>query len=218
MGRVGLPNASVHWPRMRVIPVLPRTALQAILPMGTRISGFTMAMWRSKNGSIMAISSSLGSRFWGGRQGITFAMYRAVSPSLCRSMSMAANILSNSWPARPINGLPIWSSARPGASPIIMTRAVGLPSEKTRLRAPFFKAQYSKVAMAFRRVSRSLHRAAKMRATSCAALSSCGLAGISTMGLMLLFGCVFGIGLFVDSKDCSYLLIGSSPIASSAPS
>ena len=37
---------------------------------------------------------------------------------------MAASILSSSWPARPTKGLPSMSSSRPGASPMIMTRAV----------------------------------------------------------------------------------------------
>jgi len=60
--------------RIRVMPVRPSTALQAVLPIRTISSGATSSIWRFKNGSIIAISSPDGSRFCGGRHGMTFVM------------------------------------------------------------------------------------------------------------------------------------------------
>ena len=59
-----------------------------------------------------------------------------------RAMPMAASIRSNNCPARPTKGLPCMSSSRPGASPMIITRAAGLPSKKTRFRAPILRSQW----------------------------------------------------------------------------
>src|SRR5436309_2761057 len=55
---------------------------------------------------------------------------------------------SSSWPLTPTKGLPARSSSAPGASPISITRAAGLPSPNTRLVAVFFSGQPSKAASA----------------------------------------------------------------------
>ena len=64
------------------------------------------------------------------------------------------SILSSNCPAAPTKGRPILSSSRPGASPISMISAAGLPSAKTRLLAVFFKAQPSNASRAARRLDR----------------------------------------------------------------
>ena len=48
----------------------------------------------------------------------------------CRPIPLVIMSVSN-WPARPTNGRPIRSSSAPGASPMNISRAVGLPSPKT---------------------------------------------------------------------------------------
>ena len=61
---------------------------------------------------------------------------------------MAASILSSKWPAGPTKGLPRRSSSLPGASPISIARAAGLPSKTQVVVAVFLSAQPSKSAMA----------------------------------------------------------------------
>ena len=52
------------------MPTLFKTAEQAILPIKTIKSGFINSIWRFKKGTIIAISSELGSRLCGGLHGI----------------------------------------------------------------------------------------------------------------------------------------------------
>src|SRR5439155_6410227 len=77
-------------------------------------------------GSHASTSSGFGSRLFGGRDFRMFAIYTS-----SRLKSIAASILLRSCPARPTNGSPCLSSSAPGASPITMTFAFGLPTPKT---------------------------------------------------------------------------------------
>ena len=63
-----------------------------------------------------------------------------------RSSPIAASMRSSSCPARPTKGLPMRSSSAPGASPMIITGAAGLPSAKTVLVAVRFSGQASNPA------------------------------------------------------------------------
>ncbi len=88
-----------------------------------------------------------------------------------RSRPIAASMRSRSWPARPTKGRPIRSSSAPGASPMIMTGAAGLPSAMTVLVAVRFSAQPSNPAIAASSAASVSARAAKSRA-DCAASPS----------------------------------------------
>ena len=70
----GLPKASAQVPRSRRMPLRPSAAKQEVLPINTITSGFTNATCRVTKGSIIAISAGSGSRFCGGRQGMTLVM------------------------------------------------------------------------------------------------------------------------------------------------
>ena len=129
-------------------------------------------MWRCKNGSIIAISSALGSRFCGGFQGRTGAAYIGASP--LRPNPMAASILSSNAPVRPANISPARSSSRSGASAMIMTGAPATPLEKTRLRATGLSAHPSNAAMAARNPARSWAAFAASRAALIWSTSAAG--------------------------------------------
>jgi hypothetical protein len=141
----------------------------------------------------------------------------------CRSRPIAASMRSRSWPARPTKGRPMRSSSAPGASPMIMTGAQGLPSAKTVLVAVRFKAQSSKPATNPASAATVSALAASRRA-DCAAS-----AGDSARA----FGGAAGTARAADgggggattgadaaswtAGDGAKRFVGSLPIASSAP-
>ena len=94
----------------------------------------------------MAISPVVGLRFPGGRQKTVLEIRYFV-----RSSPMEASIRSSNCPLGPTKGMPLRSSSAPGASPMKMMGACGLPSAKTRWVAVFFNPHPSK----FSRVARS---------------------------------------------------------------
>ena len=100
------------------------------------------------------------------------------------------------------------SSSRPGASPITISRAAGLPSAKTRLRAPSLSAQPSKDSIVAFSAARSEQAAASAAApTSPGVCAGAGSGAVATAGT--------GRG---SAPPAAKRSTGASPIASSAPS
>src|SRR5437763_1644499 len=85
-----------------------------------------------------------------------------------RSRPIAASMRSSNCPARPTKGRPMRSSSAPGASPMIMTGAAGLPSRNTVLVAVRFNGQSSKAAISSASAS-MLSAVAASRRADCAA-------------------------------------------------
>ena len=86
----------------------------------------------------------------------------------CRSKPIAASMRSRSWPARPTKGRPIRSSSAPGASPMIIKGAAGLPSAKTVFVAVRFNGQASNSATSAASAS-TVSAVAASRRADCAA-------------------------------------------------
>ena len=101
------------------------------MPSATITFGRIVCTWRNTNGSHAATSSGSGLRFSGGRHLMMFAMYTS-----SRVSSIASMIFVSSCPALPTNGMPCTSSSWPGASPMNMSSAEGLPTPKTICRRP----------------------------------------------------------------------------------
>src|SRR5580704_16578361 len=99
-----------------------------------------------------------------------------------RSRPIAASMRSSSCPARPTNGRPIRSSSAPGASPMIMTGAAGLPSVKTVLVAVRFKGQPSNPATSAASASTLAAPETSRRADWSASLSDSVRAGGGAVG------------------------------------
>jgi hypothetical protein len=70
----GAAQASSQLPRIRVMPRLPRRPKHAQLPIRIRTSGAANSTCRRTKGCSIAISSGVGSRFCGGRQGSMLVM------------------------------------------------------------------------------------------------------------------------------------------------
>ncbi len=77
-------------------------------------------------GSHCSTSSGFGLRLSGGRHFKIFAIYTS-----SRLNWIASRIFVSNCPARPTNGIPCASSSAPGASPITIRSALGLPTPKT---------------------------------------------------------------------------------------
>ena len=103
----------------------------AKLPNVTMTSGLIVCVCWRKKVAHASISSGFGLRFEGGLHLRTFAMKTSSRLSPATSSSSSRN-----FPAAPTKGFPCKSSFLPGASPIIITRACGLPSPKTTLVLP----------------------------------------------------------------------------------
>ena len=88
--------------------------------------GSISSILRWRNGLQASISSGCGSRLPGGRDWSTFAMNTS-----SRDMPISSRSFVSSWPARPTNGSPCWSSCMPGASPTNIRPASALPEPNT---------------------------------------------------------------------------------------
>src|SRR5438105_4289422 len=97
---------------------------------------------------------------------------------------MAASMRSSNWPARPTKGLPIRSSSAPGASPINMIGAAGLPSIKTVFVAVRFSGQSSNPATSAASPSIVSAPAASRRADCAASASDSAKAPGGTTGVV----------------------------------
>src|SRR5215472_1217817 len=143
-----------------------------------------------------------------------------------RSSPIAASMRSRSCPARPTKGSPIRSSSAPGASPMNMTGAAGLPSINTVLVAVFFNGQSSKAATSAANSSIEPAVAARRRA-DCAASAKdsakvpggatgvTGAGGRATTGAGITGG--RAVGTIGAGAGGASRFSGASPIASSAP-
>ena len=100
--------------------------------------GLSSSIWRSRNGWQTAISAC-------GRRAVARRPPEDDVGDLDRATFQpdGRQHLSSSCPLGPTNGLPWRSSSAPGASPISITLASGLPSAKRRLRAVSLSAQPS---------------------------------------------------------------------------
>lgn len=88
--------------------------------------GFMTVICLSRKGVHVWISAGAGSRLFGGRH---FRMFPMKTCALETPASV--NSVSKNFPAAPTNGLPFTSSQWPGASPISIIFAFGLPSPGT---------------------------------------------------------------------------------------
>src|SRR5712692_1165808 len=96
-----------------------------------------------------SISEICGSRLFGGRHLRMLQMYTS-----SRFIPTASIILFNNCPAFPTNGSPWASSSAPGASPINMTSARGLPTPKTKFVRVYPSAHFTQVQIALLSSSR----------------------------------------------------------------
>jgi hypothetical protein len=146
-----------------------------------------------------------------------------VISTLCRSRPIAASMRSRSWPARPTKGRPMRSSSAPGASPMIMTGAAGLPSANTVLVAVRFKAQPSQSAINAASAATVSALAASRRADCAASAdeSASAFGGATGTGRTAPGGggaSTTGAGAASRTAgDGANRFAGSAPIASSAP-
>ncbi|SPM44805.1 Uncharacterised protein [Orientia tsutsugamushi] len=112
----------------------------AVLPTKIINLGLTIAMCFSTNGLQITNSSDVGLRLAGGRQNTVLVIYTF----LVRDKLMDCNILSSNLPLSPQKGIPCLSSFCPGASPISIIGADGIPSPNTVFNAVFLSKQPSK--------------------------------------------------------------------------
>src|SRR3989344_6032909 len=142
---------SSHLPRNFEIPsFVLRRVFTAVPPTKMRTFGLISSIWRSIKGKHASNSCWVGWRLPAGRQKTVFEIYKSFS------LSNPAHLKAwvKSWPLMPTKGLPCRSSSAPGASPTSIRGAFGLPSEKTRFRAVFFKEHPSKESSIFCKSSR----------------------------------------------------------------
>src|SRR6266542_2070047 len=112
----------------------------------------------------------MGSRFPGGLQSKTFAIY-----TCCRLRPIPARSLSSSFPAWPTNGMPCLSSWKPGASPTNIRSAFGSPTPKTTCVRP--SARRHRVQPATSRANASSSVNCSAAATGTAATTARGPIG-----------------------------------------
>ena len=129
----GVPLYECHLPRnSRMAPRVPRRPSTATAPRATRTLGWIILICSIRYGRQVCISTGVGARLPDepcgmlGRHFKMLAMY--TSP---RANPIVSIILVSNWPARPTNGSPCASSSAPGASPINITSASGLPTPNT---------------------------------------------------------------------------------------
>ena len=142
----GAPERFGPLPRSRMMPALAQgRRARRDCPSARSRRDPRRSTCRSRNGSIIAISSGVRiavlRRPPGHHVGDVDGLVGVIAPSAQARWPPASGRAS--CPARPTKGTPCRSSSRPGASPMIITRASGSPSAKTRLRAPFFSSQRS---------------------------------------------------------------------------
>src|SRR5713226_3569396 len=117
--------------------------------------------------------------------------------TLVRSSPIVASMRSSNCPLRPTKGRPSRSSSAPGASPMIMTDAAGLPSRNTVLVAVRFNGQPSNPATSAPSASIVSAPAASRRADCAASASDSASApgGATTEGATAGDGAGAGAGI-----------------------
>ena len=136
MGKINLPFHSFVSPLAWLIGMLGKNLPNENLPRVTITRGFIVDIWESREVLQEFISVFCGSLFFGGLHLTMLVMYTS-----CFLRPIESNKSSSSEPALPMKGSPILSSLNPGASPMNMISAFGLPLPGTVLVRSFDKLQ-----------------------------------------------------------------------------